>query len=77
MVFNTVGLPDKAIGESRERERSALSAIGLGLPPERISVNLAPAGLPKDGSHCDLPIALGLMVVMGALPPEAVGGLSP
>lgn len=77
MVFNTVGLPDKAIVESRERERSALSAIGLGLPPERISVNLAPADLPKEGSHCDLPIALGLMVAMGALPPEADGGLSP
>ena len=62
MVFNTVGLPDKAIGESRERVRSALSAIGLGLPPERITVNLAPADLPKEGSHYDLPIALGLMV---------------
>ena len=74
MVFNTVGLPDKAIGESRERVRSALSAIGLGLPPERITVNLAPADLPKEGSHYDLPIALGLMVAMGALPAEAVKG---
>ena len=74
MVFNTVGLLDKAIGESRERVRSALSAIGLGLPPERITVNLAPADLPKEGSHYDLPIALGLMVAMGALPPEAVEG---
>jgi magnesium chelatase family protein len=74
MVFNTVGLPDKAIGESRERVRSALSAIGLGLPPERITVNLAPADLPKEGSQYDLPIALGLMVAMGALPAEAVKG---
>ena len=76
MVFNTVGLPDKAIGESRERVRSALSAIGLGLPPERITVNLAPADLPKEGSHYDLPIALGLMVAMGALPAEANEAIS-
>ena len=75
MVFNILGLPDKAIGESRERVRSALSAIGLGLPPERITVNLAPADLPKEGSHYDLPIALGLMVAMGALPAEALDGI--
>ena len=74
MVFNTVGLFDKAIGESRERVRSALSAIGLGLPPEHINVNLAQADLPKEGSHYDLPIALGLMVPMGALPAVAVKG---
>ncbi|MGC6475961.1 MAG: YifB family Mg chelatase-like AAA ATPase [Parvibaculales bacterium] len=67
MVFNMVGLPDKAVAESRERVRSALAAIGLGLPPERITVNLAPADLPKEGSHYDLPIALGLMVAMGAI----------
>ncbi|MDP6223179.1 MAG: magnesium chelatase domain-containing protein [Candidatus Micropelagos thuwalensis] len=54
MVFNTVGLPDKAIGESRERVRSAFSAIGLGLPLERITVNLASADLPKEGAHYDL-----------------------
>ena len=70
MVFNMVGLPDKAVAESRERVRSALAAMGLGLPAERITVNLAPADLPKEGSHYDLPIALGLMVAMGALPAE-------
>ena len=70
MVFNMVGLPDKAVAESRERVRSALAAMGLGLPAERITVNLAPADLPKEGSHYDLPIALGLMVAMGTLPAE-------
>jgi magnesium chelatase family protein len=65
--FHIVGLADKAVGESRERVRSALTAIGLGLPPRRITVNLAPADLPKEGSHYDLPIALGLMAVMGLI----------
>ena len=74
MIFTTVGLPDKAVAESRERVRSALAAIGLGLPPERITVNLAPADLPKEGSHYDLPIALGLMQAMGALTPEMLDG---
>jgi magnesium chelatase family protein len=63
-TFTIVGLPDKAVGESRERVRAALSAIGLGLPPKRITINLAPADLPKEGSHFDLPIALGLLVAM-------------
>ena len=51
-AFTVVGLPDKAVAESRERVRAALGAIGLALPPERITVNLAPADLPKEGSHC-------------------------
>ena len=72
IIFNMVGLPDKAVVESRERIRSALLVVGLGLPPERITVNLAPADLPKEGSHYDLPIALGLMVAMGALPAESI-----
>jgi hypothetical protein len=59
--FNVVGLGDKAVNESRERVRAALSAIGLALPFKRITVNLAPADLPKEGSHYDLPIALGLL----------------
>ena len=63
-AFTIVGLPDKAVGESRERVRAALTAIGLGLPPKRITVNLAPADLPKEGSHFDLPIVLGLLVAM-------------
>ncbi|WP_127143803.1 YifB family Mg chelatase-like AAA ATPase [Pelagibacterium montanilacus] len=66
--FNIVGLPDKAVGESRERVRAALIASGLSLPSKHISVNLAPADLPKEGSHYDLPIALGLMAAMGAIP---------
>ncbi len=68
-AFLVVGLPDKAVGESRERVRAALGAIGLGLPAKRIIVNLAPADLPKEGSHYDLPIALGLLAATGALPP--------
>ena len=67
-VFNIVGLADKAVAESRERVRAALSAIGLALPFQRITVNLAPADLPKEGSHYDLPIALGLLAAMGVLP---------
>ena len=68
--FAVVGLGDKAVAESRERVRAALSAIGLGLPAKRITVNLAPADMPKEGSHYDLPIALGLLVAMGVLPPQ-------
>ena len=66
--FTIVGLADKAVTESRERVRAALSAIGLGLPPKRITVNLSPADLPKEGSHYDLAIALGVMVASGAIP---------
>jgi magnesium chelatase family protein len=70
--FNVVGLGDKAVDESRERVRAALSAIGLALPYQRITVNLAPADLPKEGSHFDLPIALGLLAAMGVLPASEV-----
>jgi magnesium chelatase family protein len=70
--FSIVGLPDKAVAESRERVRAALSSIGLGLPAKRITVNLAPADLPKEGSHYDLPIALGVMIAAGALPGEDI-----
>ena len=70
-VFNIVGLPDKAVAESRERVHAALHASGLALPAKRITVNLAPADLPKEGSHYDLPIALGLMVAMGAVASDA------
>jgi len=68
--FQIVGLPDKAVAESKERVRSALDAIGLGLPYKRITVNLSPADLPKEGSHYDLPIALGLLTAMDVLPAE-------
>lgn len=67
-AFTIVGLPDKAVGESRERVKSALVATGLALPAKRVIVNLAPADLPKEGSHFDLPIALAIMVAMGVLP---------
>ena len=66
--FTIVGLPDKAVGESRERVRSALTAIGLALPGRRITVNLAPADLLKEGSHFDLPIAVALLLALGAVP---------
>ncbi|MDA1133237.1 MAG: ATP-binding protein, partial [Proteobacteria bacterium] len=70
--FTIVGLPDKAVGESRERVRAALVAIGLSLPPKRITVNLSPADVAKEGSHFDLPIALGLLVAMGVVPEEDI-----
>ncbi len=70
--FFTVGLPDKAVKESRERVQATLDAIGLALPPRRIVVNLSPADLPKEGSHYDLPIALGLLVAMGIVPQDAL-----
>ncbi len=72
-TFTVVGLPDKAVGESRERVRAALGALGLGLPPKRITVNLSPADVLKEGSHFDLPIALGLLVAMEVLSGEEVG----
>jgi magnesium chelatase family protein len=72
--FLLVGLPDKAVKESSERVRAALTASGLGLPPKRITINLAPADLPKEGSHYDLPIALGLMAAMGAIPSDGLDG---
>ena len=69
-AFNVVGLPDKAVAESRERVRAALAALGLALPPKRITVNLAPADVAKEGSHFDLPIALGLLAAMDVLPAD-------
>ncbi len=75
-AFNIVGLPDKAVSEARERVRSALIASGLALPARRITVNLAPADLPKEGSHYDLPIALGLMAAIGAVSADALAGFT-
>jgi magnesium chelatase family protein len=72
LVMQIVGLPDKAVAESRERVQAALHASGLSLPPKRITVNLAPADLPKEGSHFDLAIALGLMAALGAIPADAL-----
>jgi magnesium chelatase family protein len=73
-AFVLVGLPDKAVRESGERVRAALTASGLGLPPKRITINLAPADLPKEGSHYDLPIALALMAALGAIPQDGLDG---
>ena len=76
-AFAIVGLPDKAVSEARERRvRSALIASGLALPARRITINLAPADLPKEGSHYDLPIALGLMAAIGAIPHDALSGFT-
>ncbi len=67
-AFTIVGLPDKAVAESKERVRAALHALGIALPPKRLTVNLAPADLAKEGSHYDLPIALGLLAAMEIVP---------
>lgn len=70
--INLVGLADKAVAESRERVHAALHACGLALPAKKITVNLAPADLPKEGSHYDLPIALAMMSAMGAIPSDSL-----
>ncbi len=69
-AFNIVGLPDKAVAESKERVRAALQNLNLHIPAKRITINLSPADLPKEGSHFDLPVALGLLAVMGVIPKE-------
>jgi magnesium chelatase family protein len=74
--FTLVGLGDKAVAESRERVRAALNASGLALPAKRITVNLAPADLPKEGSHYDLPIAVAIMAAIGAIPADAIQGFT-
>ena len=71
--FHIVGLADKAVGESKERVRAALAAMGLALPPKRITINLSPADLPKEGSHYDLPVALALLAAMGVTDAEQLG----
>jgi magnesium chelatase family protein len=71
-AFLVVGLPDKAVGEARERVRAALTAMGLSLPPRRVLINLAPADLLKEGSHFDLPIALAVLAAMEVLGHEEV-----
>jgi len=72
VYFAVVGLGDKAVAESRERVRSAFASLGLALPAKRIVANLAPADLPKEGSHYDLPIALAVMACMGVIPPDSL-----
>lgn len=70
--FHLVGLADKAVAESRQRVQAALAAMGLALPPKRITINLSPADLPKEGSHYDLPIALALLAAMEAIDGEGL-----
>jgi len=74
VAFVIVGLGDKAVAESKERIRAAFAGLGLALPARRIVVNLAPADTPKEGSHYDLPIALGIMGAMGVIPPDTLDG---
>ena len=69
--FSIVGLPNKAVSEARHRVRSALASMSIALPSKRITVNLSPADLPKDGSHFDLPIALALMAAIGVIAQDA------
>ncbi|MEO0745134.1 MAG: YifB family Mg chelatase-like AAA ATPase [Pseudomonadota bacterium] len=70
--FAIVGLPDKAVSEARDRVRAALSALSIALPSKKVTINLSPADLPKEGSHFDLPIALALLAAMDILPKDAV-----
>ena len=75
-IFNVVGLADKSVSEARDRVRAAFVSLGLHLPGKRITINLAPADLPKEGAHYDLPIAIGLLAAIGAIPPDAVEGFA-
>ncbi len=69
--FAVVGLPDRAVSEARDRVRAALSALAIALPSRRITVNLSPADLAKEGSHFDLPIALALLAALDIVPRDA------
>ncbi|SNX73825.1 magnesium chelatase family protein [Cereibacter ovatus] len=71
-AFAIVGLPNKAVSEARERVRAALASMSIALPSRRITVNLSPADLPKEGSHFDLPIALALLAALQIVPADAV-----
>ena len=73
-AFSIVGLPDKAVSEARDRVRSALSSMAIALPSKRITINLSPADLPKEGSHFDLPIAVALLSALEIIPPDAAEG---
>ncbi|MBJ6371193.1 YifB family Mg chelatase-like AAA ATPase [Sedimentitalea arenosa] len=73
-AFSIVGLPDKAVSEARDRVRSALSAMAIALPSKRVTINLSPADLPKEGSHFDLPIALALLAALQIVPADEIEG---
>lgn len=68
--FSIVGLADKSVAESKDRLRAAFNSIGLALPAKRITVNLAPADVIKEGTHYDLPLALGLLAAMDIFPAQ-------
>ncbi|WP_281824711.1 YifB family Mg chelatase-like AAA ATPase [Jannaschia rubra] len=70
--FSIVGLPDKAVSEARDRIRTALSELGIALPARKVTVNLSPADLPKEGAHFDLPIALSLLAALELVPADKV-----
>ena len=74
-AFAVVGLPDKAVSEARERIRAAFGAMSVAMPNKRVTVNLSPADLPKEGSHFDLPIALAVLAVLEVLPPDELEGV--
>ena len=71
-AFSIVGLPDKAVSEARDRVRTALSAMAIALPSKRVTINLSPADMPKEGSHFDLPIAMALLAALEVIPKDAV-----
>src|SRR5690606_18677667 len=74
-ALSIVGLPEAAVKESKDRVRSALMTAGFTFPARRITINLAPADLPKEGSRFDLAIALGILAASGQIPLDAVQGL--
>lgn len=73
--FSIVGLPNKAVTEAKERVRAALTSLSIALPAKRITINLSPADMPKDGSHYDLPIAIAVLAAMEVFPQDGVEGL--
>ncbi|MDB2407754.1 YifB family Mg chelatase-like AAA ATPase [Jannaschia sp.] len=70
--FAIVGLPDKAVSEARDRIRTALSELSIALPSKKVTINLSPADLPKEGAHFDLPIALSLLAALEIVPAAPV-----
>jgi len=73
-AFSVVGLPDKAVSEAKERVRSALQSLSVAMPSKRVTINLSPADMPKEGSHFDFPIAVALLTALGMIPPEEAEG---
>ena len=71
-AFSIVGLPDKEVSEARDRVRAALTALSIAMPSKRVTINLSPADMPKEGSHFDLPIALALLAALDILPGDDV-----